>query len=370
MNEDSRHLEAAEISALVPAESDLGTLELGLGGLRIRVRSNSPSLLAELERYYRTFRSECGPATDFVVDAVEHEPLALPLLFRQWPREPGKSGPKEEFADVEGGRVVRKVRTGMCFLIGRDHRLAIGPCEKNANQIINFVNTQLINHYLQEGWILGHAAAIADPGGGNAVVIAASSGGGKSTLALRVLSRGANFMSNDRVLLHREEDGVRVWGVPKLPRINPGTILNDPRLHSLLSSERRAELATLPREALWRLEEKYDVDLAACYPESRYVHGARLSALVVLDWNRGSEEPPRFLESGYEDARAAFGALQKGPGPFYVPRVGEFPNVPLEPEASRYLETLSGLPTLEVTGGVDFAAVADQVATRLALGNR
>jgi len=39
--------------------------------------------------------------------------------------------------------VVRKVRTGMQFLLGSDVTLAVGECTKNANQIINIVNCAL-----------------------------------------------------------------------------------------------------------------------------------------------------------------------------------------------------------------------------------
>jgi HprK-related kinase B len=255
----------------------------------------------------------------------------------------------------------------MLFLIGLDHRVAFGPCERNANQVINFVNTQLINHQLQRGAILGHAAAVATKDGEGAVAIAACSGGGKSTLSLGLLARGGNFVSNDRVLLHRVGDEVQVFGVPKLPRINPGTILHNPRLGALLSAERRKELSSWSREDLWKLEEKYDVDLALCFPESRYVHGAPLRALVVLDWDRRVPGHPRLTETRFEESEAAFRGLRKGPGPFYVPAAGELPNEPLEPDPAQYGEILSGLPTIEVTGGVDFESVAEEVAARLSL---
>ena len=45
-------------------------------------------------------------------------------------------------------------------------------------------------------------------------------------------------------------------GIPKLPRINPGTALNNPSLRSILSPERRAELEGVDAGELWSLEEK------------------------------------------------------------------------------------------------------------------
>ena len=56
--------------------------------------------------------------------------------------------------------------------------------------------------------------------------IAARAGAGKSTLALHLLSSGLSFVSNDRLLIKAGASGPELAGIPKMPRVNPGTLLN------------------------------------------------------------------------------------------------------------------------------------------------
>ncbi|MEZ4647950.1 MAG: HprK-related kinase B [Candidatus Eisenbacteria bacterium] len=369
MTKAKSHLRALDVAAgIVPTERGLHELDLAFGEFGVRVFSNAKPLLHRLDRYYQAFLSPARPAPDLVIHAIERPTARLPLAFREWPREPGKRGRKEEWANLDGGRVVRKIRTGMQFLIGPDYRIAFGPCQANDNQIVNFINTQYINHHLHRGWVLGHAAAVAARDGAHSIVFAASSGGGKSTLALHLLSAGAGFVSNDRVLLKRHGDGVLVRGVPKLPRVNPGTIINNPKLLSLLSTEKVESLRSLSREELWQLEEKYDVDLKLTFSGTRYIAESMVQALVVLDWDRRVSLPTELRETTYEECESAFSAIRKGPGPFYFAADGSMPSGPVEPEAEVYRTALEGLPVLQLEGGVEFEKAASRVADLLGLG--
>ena len=362
-------LRALDIAAgIVPTERGLHELDLAFGEFGVRVFSNAKPLLHRLDRYYQAFLSPARPTPDLVIHAIERPAARLPLAFREWPREPGKRGRKEEWADVEGGRVVRKIRTGMQFLIGPEYRVAFGPCQANDNQIVNFINTQYINHHVHRGWVLGHAASAAARDGARSVVFAAGSGGGKSTLALHLLSLGAGFVSNDRVLLRRHGDEVLVRGVPKLPRVNPGTIINNPKLLSLLSQEKIDSLRTLSREELWQLEEKYDVDLKLTFSGTSYVAESAVGALVVLDWDRRVSLPTEFIDTVYEACEGAFTAIRKGPGPFFFAADGTMPSGPVEPDAANYLRELDGLSVLQLRGGVEFEKAASRVADLLDLG--
>ena len=64
--------------------------------------------------------------------------------------------------------------------------------------------------------------------------MAGFSGAGKSTLALHVMSLGATFVSNDRVMVAEtpanDSGAPMMYGVAKHPRINPGTAMNNPDL--------------------------------------------------------------------------------------------------------------------------------------------
>src|SRR3954464_13131527 len=177
------------------------------GGGVIAVLSNSGALLASLREYFGELVQPAGVSSagtaDVRIRAFEAPPPDFGFAFRDWPREAGKAGQKEQFCDLTDGRVVFKVRTRMQFLIGRSDLVAVGPCLANSNQIINFVNSQCISQRLHEGWSLCHASGIAHPSpmSGRGIGIAARAGAGKSTLALHLMSSGLSFVSNDRLLI-------------------------------------------------------------------------------------------------------------------------------------------------------------------------
>ena len=330
-----------------------GDITLRLGRCVIRVESDSTELLARLSEYFRFFRAADAPEAEIVVTAIERTPPDFGLTFSDWPRDPGKVGRKDAYADLRGGRVVHKVRTGMQFLIARGVRIAVGPCLANDNQVINFVNSQYMMWLLDREWLLCHAAAIEHEGRG--LAMAGFSGAGKSTLALHLLSTGLSYTSNDRLLITREDSVVRASGVPKLPRINPGTALNNPNLTGILSPERRAELADLEEDELWDLEEKYDVDVEEAFDETKFRLTSDLCGFIVLNWKRNGE-PARARVVSPAERRDLLVAIKKPAGPFHASGTP----VPLvDMDDAPYIDALSRVPLIEVDGGVDFdAAVA------------
>ena len=194
-----------------------GSLLVEVGDVRVHVHTDRESLADELRSYFAPWWKGDGKGDggtrrddDDVIDvvAIEAEPLALEYDFTDWPRDPGKVGRKEAIADLDGGRIVKKVRTGMHFLIGPRTKVAIGPCAANSNQIINFVNAQVLGHYYSCGHALCHAAGVVmdrDRG----LAISGFSGGGKSTLALWLVGDGSRFVSNDRILIDASRDRAR-----------------------------------------------------------------------------------------------------------------------------------------------------------------
>jgi len=339
------------------------SLFLDLGDCRIEVRSNSTVLLTELDAYFGGFVAAPGPV-DVVVTALEGPAPAIPLELTTKAPDPGKSKVKEEYADVPGGRLVRKTLTGMVFLFGHGRNLALGPCIRNANQVINFVNNRYIEFKLHQGCLLGHAAAVAhlmaDSGGGRlrGLALCGFSGAGKSTLAMHVMSRGALFVSNDRLLVSEAETGkgLTMSGVPKLPRINPGTALNNPDLADVVPLADRQRFLDLDADDLWQLEHKYDVFLDKCFGEGRFVLQAPMHGLVVLNWQRGAGETRiRFVKAG--DRSDLLPAFMKAAGLFSLPKNGD--SQWLDPEAAEYASALSRCDMVEVSGGVDFDRAAD-----------
>jgi HprK-related kinase B len=337
---------------LLPMHPPKLELWLDVGGVAVHIRSNSLALLENLSTYFADLVIAQAPRAGLRVTALETEPPRFPLEYRDWPREPGKVGKKERYADTPDGRVVFKTRTGMQFLLARDELLAVGPCLKNPNQVINFIISQYLGLRLDEGWALCHAAGVAWNGVG--IGIAARAGAGKSTLALHLMSTGLSFVSNDRLLVRKADDTTELAGVPKMPRVNPGTLLHNPDLAAILPPARREELERLDPGELWQLEEKYDVLVREVYGPDRCLYRAPLRALLVLNWARVAHEPPRFEAVELSARPDLLNLVIKSPGVFHRNAEGRSAAETAKPDPAVYLQALAGVPVYEATGEADF----------------
>ena len=335
------------------------SLYLELGECTLRVRSNSSEHIAQLTRY---FSHVAGPAkaADIEVVAIEREQPELGIDFVDWKREPGKSGRKDSYHDLAGGRLVRKVRTGMVFLQSTAHRIAAGPCVRNDNQVINFINAQYMNWLQNRGWLICHAAGLVHKG--NTLGIAGFSGGGKSTLMLRIMENAENrYLTNDRLFIRSDSDGTRATGIPKLPRVNPGTIVHNPRLRPLIPEAQVESLLAMPNEQLWELEEKYDVLIDQVYGQGRIALEAPLGAFLVLNWQRGSDQPLQLKRVDLSDRRDLLGAIMKSPGPFYQYTDGTFFDADTPFDEPAYLDTLRDVAVYEASGTIDFDGITQRI---------
>jgi HprK-related kinase B len=265
--------------------------------------------------------------------------------------DPGKTKSKEEYLDCGDGRLIRKRLTGMLFVLTGAEHLAVGPCVRNSNQIVNFINSRLIAHRLDRDCYLGHAAAVACRGRG--IALCGFSGMGKSTLALLLMNEGCSFVSNDRVLLSAEIPA-RLYGVPKQPRINPGTALNNAALRDIVNPEDRKYFSAMPPERLWSLERKYDALIGQCYGPGRFALRAPFAGLAVLNWRRtgGVMQAAEVCPS---DRLDLVGAFSKNAGLFFAPGKPEGYE---PPSLEAYAARLAQAPMLEIKGGVDFPAAA------------
>jgi HprK-related kinase B len=338
-------------------------LDLDLGGYTMRIRSNHLPLIEQLAAYF----AHVKPGTaepDIEVLAIEREVVDSGLEFIDWAREPGKTGRKDAYFDIPGARVVLKVRTGMLFLQSESACIAAGPCLQYDNQVINYINSQYMNWLQHDGWLICHASGLEI--NGHCVGMAGLSGGGKSTLMLNLLENDhVNYLTNDRLFVRSSNGGVLARGIPKLPRINPGTIVHNPRLHGLISSERREELLNLPPEDLWVLEEKYDVHVEQVYGPQRVSTEADLKAFVILNWQRDAGEETLVSTVDIGQRRELLAALMKSPGPFYQYTDGTFHSDTAVFDEQAYLDALDGVTIYEVTGQIDFDAVGDQLTQLL-----
>ncbi|MBN2866372.1 MAG: HprK-related kinase B [Thiotrichales bacterium] len=361
-------------------QGNLATLRkscrIQLPSMVLEVCSNSIELIQTLEGYFENVLCQDDPClADLSIIAVDSTlpELNAPSLatiieqipWQDWQREPGKTGRKEACFDSylagQACRWILKVKTDMlfCQLLpsvthnNQQYSFAWGPVNENPNQIINFMLTQFLNQQQRNGALLGHAAGLQV--GDKGIAIAGLSGGGKSTLMLKLLEEGQHFVSNDRILLSPQPEGILMQGIPKQPRINPGTIVFNPRLHDLMTEAERQFYLAMPAEELRAHEEKYDADVNRFYWPNCYLDECALNAFVILNWQAAATHPTQITPTTLNARPDLVAALLKTPGIFYAPNGtehflanGEAPN----PQA--YLDLLGQVPCLEVTGNIDF----------------
>jgi HprK-related kinase B len=364
LNTQAKSRTPSDVASVVPsmiqgAELCADVLKLTAGDLGLIIRSNSRQLLDRLAGYFShlPYKSVHG-AIEIV--AIEREACDSGLPFRTWRREPGKQGRKDAYLDLADGRLLFKVRTGMLFLQSEQRRIAVGPCLANDNQVINFINAQIMNHLQQQDWLICHAAALSV--NNRALAIAGFSGNGKSTLMLHMMAhRESRYLSNDRLFLRSVGGAPLAVGIPKLPRVNPGTLMHNPRLASLLPAQRREHLLQLPKQALWGLEEKYDVDMVQLYGAERIDTSTPLplQGLLILNWLRESREPTTVRQVDPAQRTDLLPAVMKSPGPFYQNRAGRFQRDDDPLRETDYLRIFRDTEIFEVTGGVDFDLLAE-----------
>ncbi|MBP0047257.1 HprK-related kinase B [Marinobacterium sp. AK62] len=346
---DTQALEAAKAQCTA-------AFQLRLEDFRLQVNSNSPALIDALRHYYRSYPqpSETHTRPQVQIWMLDQPAIKPDLDWRDWPRETGKSGLKEAVVDLpHGQRLIRKVKTGMLMLQRQQDPVLIGPAQEHLAQAVNFINNQHINHLQQQGGLICHAAALSV--GGRGVAVAASSGGGKSTLMLRLMELPeARFITNDRLFVSPTATGLTGTGVAKLPRVNPGTLLHNPRLRPILSPARQAEFGALTPEALWELEFKSDVPVEDYYGPGSLVLSAPLHDLILLNWSPASDEPCQIQPVNLEARSDLLPGIMKSPGAFYQNAAGEFLSAPTLPPEADYRERLSRLNVYEASGRADF----------------
>ncbi|MDK2956360.1 MAG: hypothetical protein PWQ57_1856 [Desulfovibrionales bacterium] len=324
---------------------------LDLGGVCVEIGVNEPALGLALEKYFAEFRTQEACA-DLSITALEAPPQTPPMELTVKQRAPGKK-PHEAYADLPDGRVVQKFGTDMLFVFGHGDNLVIGPCLRWLNQVVNFVGNRLIEWLMHQGGLPVHVAA--GSLGGQAAAFIGKAGKGKSTLALHMTARGANFVTNDRAVLLERNGEVRIHGEPKTARVNPGTALNVPGLDGVMPADDRERFRALPTSELWSVERKYTASITELYGPGRFRLSAALRGLLFLEWS-GFDSPCRIEPARDEEREEMMSLLRKSPGLFYVPIPG---GVPATPPRSAYLELLSRIPIYTARGGVDFDTAAN-----------
>ncbi len=340
-------------------------LLLDLHGVKISVSADSDEVAGLLRQYYADYLSTADPesageeccrieALQQWIEVDQHE-LAIYV-------EKGKTKPKEAFLDDPGSgmRLMLKVRSGVLALLGPRHLRVTGDLVDNINQLNNIINAVFIIDRMDAGYTLFHASALAL--GDRGMILSGRSGAGKSSAAIWTLDHGISIISNDRLLARRAAgagtEGIPMLGVPKKPRINPGTIVGNPKLHGMMPPAELARYRAMPKEELWHVEHKFDLDVKTVFGPGAEQATAMLHAAFFIDWDVKSGDEYHCELLPVERYHEFYHAVFKDGGVFDL-RNSE---TSIKPEhETEYERVLKGIPVYHVTGGVSFDSLVNSI---------
>ncbi len=338
-------------------------LDLDLGGLPAAISTNSAALHAKLAEYLHPFLRDDDHTPLLHIAAIESEPVRLGLKYTQRRPDPGKKV-KEEWVRFLYSRIVHKTKTEMTFFVSAKYNIVAGPCLENWDQVVNYLNFRFLNAKISLGGVLCHASALAVDEAG--LMLAGLAGRGKSSLALSMMrDEDVDFISNDRAVITPAEDGPFLFGSTKLPRVNPGTIVNNEHLHKLLTPEEFIQFKSIPEKQLWDFEHKYDASIEKCFGPGRQRLAAHLTAIAILTWNR-TNDPAQILPVKLEDNPHLLDALIKQPGIFIDQDGQNLPDTDFFTHED-YLRTFGDTPVYEIAGGVDFEGAGKELREELVI---
>jgi HprK-related kinase B len=155
-------------------------------------------------------------------------------------------------------------------------------------------------------------------------------------------------------MIEKGDTGLIMHGVAKMPRINPGTALNNPRLRQIMTAEEQERFSRLDEKDLWELEHKYDAFIGACYGPKKFLLSTAMHALVLLNW-RHSAETLKVEKVDLAERRDLLPAFMKSVGLFFIPKTDC--HMP-QPTEDIYIDFLKYCSVWELSGGIDFKKAA------------
>ena len=330
------------------------TLTLCFGDYGLTIASNCAPVLEKLRCIYRSFVADAPAGRVMtIVDGVASDP-GLPAASRL--ARPIEDDSDDEVYDLPDARIIWKRSKGILFASGDSGELAILPCGKHGDKLVNFINSRYIQWQLYKGGVLAHASSVRSERKG--LVVTGSASAGKTTLAFRLLDAGSRLVGKDNLIVRREHGELRMYGTPAPPRVNPGTALHNPRLRPILDAAYAEKLERLSTEELWEVGKKHEVAVEELYGPGATAADGPADGIVVLNWHHGAGAT-RIERVSLAQRADLLRILMKPRGVFYRPASGFAES---EPDTSTYLDVLGDCPAYEITGGIDFEHAATYCA--------
>lgn len=336
-------------------------LQIAFNNFVVDVHINSEALTNKLLHYFSEFVvDKPWPFSHSTVTVHDAPPPSFPYNYKLAAPESPHKPAKYEWVELGEGRIVHHRKTNIHYLLNDKKNCIIGPCLHQKNKVVNFINSRFIKHQVDQGYLLCHAAGVKTKKRG--IILSGTSGAGKSTLALHMISNGADFVSNDRILINNKANGL-FFGTLQQPRVNPGTILNNPDLINILTPDERMEFSRMNIEALWQLEHKYDALIQDCFGPTRFTPKAPLNAVAILTWCKSND--PMIIEciSPKEASRYLINMMKKN-DLLYLPRNKNYTN----PTILDYVAALADTPIFIIRGGINFAEATSKLMKFLRTG--
>jgi hypothetical protein len=182
------------------------------------------------------------------------------------------------------------------------------------SEAFSTVRTVVVSHLHDQGWHTFHAGAVFHEGATRLIV--GKSGQGKTSLILALLSGGARFVANERVLLKRAGQQVLALPFPMPILIGLGSTMQYPNLFSfakkpeqLLSHSRRLSpkrLTKTPQEAWSTLPDKITVlpdELQKVFSQHISHPGGHVNGVILPQIS--ADTPQLVKEASLEENRHA-----------------------------------------------------------------
>ena len=347
-------------------------------GFEYQVRSNTSCIKNWLNTYYEN----CGVTKPFqekklaskgqnaksiyIVELSASELSKLTnqqdIVWRKWNRdsiEAKSAVTKEWFYDLPEGRIIKKAHTELCFIQTDKHVIAFGECLNNIHQLITFINQQYINEFIRAQWLMFHGAVVGI--GQMGVAFFSHQGHGKTTEILSLLSNPkVKFLSNDRFLGRVLNGQLSAKSIAKLPRVNPGSILQLPELHSILPENEFHALFEYSKNDLWHLEDKHDVFIDRIYGENKIISDQSIDYIFFLNWDPQSNQPLEVNKISISDRPDLLPSMIKPRGPLFSDEQHQFDQKDDYQSRKDYENALDSCGNVfEVTGEVDFETLTE-----------